>query len=70
LSALPVTIAEYCDDVPSVTVVAPLRVSVTVGGGGVGIASVTLRLRATEGLAMLVAVMVTLEYVGDFDGAV
>jgi hypothetical protein len=70
LSELPVTIAEYCDDVPRMTVVAPLRVSVTVGGGAVGAASVTLRLRATEGLAMLVAVMVTLEFVGDFDGAV
>jgi hypothetical protein len=70
LSELPVTVAEYCDDVPNVTVVAPLKVSVTVGGGGVGLARVTLRLRAIEGLARLVAVMVTWEYVEDFDGAV
>jgi hypothetical protein len=60
---LPVTVAAYCEDVPSVTVVAPLRESVTTGGGG-GATSATIRLRETVPSAALVAVMVTFEELG------
>src|ERR1700704_6898863 len=56
---LPFTTAVYCDEFPKVTLVVPVRVSVTTGGGGA--ASVTFRLRATEGSAMLVALIVTVE---------
>jgi hypothetical protein len=70
---LPVTVAVYCDEVPSVTLVAPLRVTVTdepppEGGGGE--ASVTARLCETEGSAILVAVIVTFEECGSLWGAV
>jgi hypothetical protein len=58
---LPVTVAAYCEDVPSVTVLAPLRESVTVGGGAT---SATIRLRETVLSAALVAVMVTFEELG------
>jgi hypothetical protein len=66
---LPLTVAVYCEELPKVTLVAPLRVSVTVGGGG-GAAIVTTRLCATEGTATLVAVMVTFEVGGAVAGAV
>ena len=64
---LPVTVATYCDDVPSVTVAAPVRVKV-MGGGRAG--RVTAELWATDGSATLVAVMVTFEDPGVFVGAV
>jgi hypothetical protein len=70
---LPVTVAVYCDEVPSVTLVAPLRVTVTVVppcGDVTGEASVTARLWETEVSAMLVAVMVTLADCGLLLGAV
>jgi hypothetical protein len=70
LFELPVTVAAYCEDVPSVTVPAPLRLSVTVGGGGGGEASVMVRLSATEGSAMLVAVIVIFEEPASLTGAV
>jgi hypothetical protein len=68
---LPFTTAAYCDELPNVTVAAPVRVSVTVGGGGGGGAtSVIVRLRATEGSAMLAAVIVTRDELGSVAGAV
>jgi hypothetical protein len=67
---LPVTVAVYCDEVPSTTLAAPFRVTVTVGGGGAGAASVTVRLRATVESAMLVAVIVTFDEPGWAVGAV
>jgi hypothetical protein len=67
---LPVTVAAYCDELPNVTVAAPLRVRVTVGGGGGGVTSVTVRLRATEGSATLVAVIVTFKDPDALAGAV
>jgi hypothetical protein len=70
---LPVTVAVYCDEAPSVTLVAPLRVTVTVVppcGEVTGEASVTVRLCETEVSAMLVAVMVTLADCGLLLGAV
>jgi hypothetical protein len=66
---VPVTVAAYCDEFPSVTFVAPLKLSVTVRGGGGGAASVTSRLRETEGSAVLVAVMVIVEELADVPGA-
>ena len=70
LFELPVTVAAYCEDVPSVTVVAPLRLSDTVGGGGGGETSVMVRLSATEGSATLVAMIVIFEEPGSVAGAV
>jgi hypothetical protein len=67
---LPVTIAVYCDEVPSVTLVGPLKASVTTGGGGAGAVSVTVRLRATDGFATLAAVIVTFDDWGALAGAV
>jgi len=64
---LPVTVAAYCDELPNVTEVAPLSVRVTVGGG---VTSVTVRLRATEGSATLVAVIVTVKDPDTLAGAV
>jgi hypothetical protein len=58
---LPFTVAAYCDEVPSVTLVAPLRLSVTVGGG---VTSVMVMLRATVVSAALVALTVTFEALG------
>jgi hypothetical protein len=69
VSELPVTVAAYRDEVPSVTVLAPLSASLTGGGGGGGAASVTFRFRATEGSAMLVALIVTVEEPGAVAGA-
>ena len=66
---LPVTVAVYCDEVPSVILAAPLRVTATTGGGA-GAASVTVRLRATVESAMLVAVIVTFDEPGWTVGAV
>jgi hypothetical protein len=64
--ALPFTTAVYCDEFPKVTLVVPVRVSVTGGGGA---ASVTFRFRATEESAMLVALIVTVEEPGAVAGA-
>jgi hypothetical protein len=59
---LPVMTALYCDDAPSVTLPEPLRVTVTVDGGATGAAARAMgRLCETEGLATLVAVIVTFE---------
>jgi hypothetical protein len=70
LFELPVTVAANCEDVPSVTVVAPLRLSVRIGGGGGGATSATVRLPATDGSATLVAVIVTFEKPASLAGAV
>jgi hypothetical protein len=61
--ALPVTVAMYCDVVPSVTLVAPTRVRTTGSSDVVfaGAASATGRLFETVGVAALVAVIVTCE---------
>ena len=66
---VPVTVAVYGDVVPSVTLVAPLTVTLTCGGGG-GAVSVTARLCETLESAMLVAVMLTLADCGMLPGAV
>jgi hypothetical protein len=54
----------YCDEVPRVTLDAPLRATIT-GGGGTGVvggtAKATGRLCETDGLATLVAVIITFE---------
>jgi hypothetical protein len=69
---LPLTVATYCEELPRLTLVAPLSVSVTgpppVGGGGAE--RVTTRLCATAESAALVALMVTLEPCGGLAGAV
>jgi hypothetical protein len=73
ISELPVTTAEYCAEVPRVTVVGPLSASVTGGSpppvpcGG---ASVTLRLFETAGSTTLVALIVTFDEDGSAAGAV
>jgi hypothetical protein len=69
---LPLTPATYCEELPRLTLVDPLSVSVTgpPPDGGGGAARVTARLCATESLATLVAVMVTLEFCGALAGAV
>jgi hypothetical protein len=54
---LPLTVARYCEELPRVTLVAPLSVSVTGAGGGA--VRVVTRLFATVVSATLVAVMVT-----------
>jgi hypothetical protein len=60
--ALPLTVETYCEELPRLTLVAPLSVSVTVPPpGGGGDVNVVTRLFATEVLATLVAVMVTVE---------
>jgi hypothetical protein len=68
---LPVTAAVYCDEVPRVTLVAPLRVKVT--GPSVvvfgGAASATGRLFDTVGAATLVAVIVMFGDCGALAGA-
>jgi hypothetical protein len=69
LLLLPLTVAVYCAEAPKPTLVAPLRVSVIVGGAG-GVVSVTVRLCDTELSAWLVAVIVTFEDAGMFCGAV
>jgi hypothetical protein len=59
---LPATAALYCDDAPSVTLLEPLRVTVIVDGGVTAAAArATGRLWEMEGLATLVAVIVTFE---------
>jgi hypothetical protein len=67
---VPFTVAAYWDEVASVTLVAPVRVSVTAGGGGGGATSVIIRLRTTDGSATLAAVIVTFEEPGSTAGAV
>jgi hypothetical protein len=69
VSEVPVTVAAYRDEVPSVTVLAPLSASLTGGGGGGGAASATVRLFAIEESAMLVALIVTVEEPGAVAGA-
>jgi hypothetical protein len=70
MSDVPVTVAAYCDDVPSVTLLAPLTASFTGGGGGGGgAARATTRLRATDGSATLTASIVTFEELGTVAGA-
>ena len=60
---VPVTVATYGAEVPSVTLVGPASFKATdeVSAGGCGAARATERLFATEGLATLVAVIVTEE---------
>jgi hypothetical protein len=72
VSAVPVTVAAYWAEVPSVTLVGPFRSSVT----GVvskealdGAESATPRLCEEAGLATLVAVIVTFEDCGALTGA-
>ena len=67
---LPDTVATYCDEVPSVTVVAPVRLKVMMTGGLAGATRVAARLWATDGSATLVALIVTFEDPGVFVGAV
>jgi hypothetical protein len=69
---LPLTVAEYCEELPSVTLAAPVRVSVTGPPplGGVGVMRVMAIPCATEGSATLVALMVTFEELDAFAGAV
>jgi hypothetical protein len=69
---LPLTVATYREELPRLTLVAPLSVSVTgpPPGGGGGEVRVTARLCATEPSATLVAVIVTLELCGALAGAV
>jgi hypothetical protein len=68
---LPVTVAAYCEELPSVTLVAPLNVRVTVEPPALlAAASVIARLCETDGSAALVAFMVTFDDAGSFAGAV
>jgi hypothetical protein len=66
---LPVTFAAYCDEAPSVTLVAPLNVNVTVGLLA-GAASATERVCETDGSAKLVAVRFTFDHLLFVVGAV
>jgi hypothetical protein len=73
---LPVTVAEYCDTVPSVTLAGPLTTRVTAeplpvppGGCGGAVRS-TARPSEASGFATLVAVIVTFEAWGALPGAV
>ena len=74
VSELPVTTAEYCAEVPRVTVEGPLSASVTDGSPPPvpcgGASNVTLRLWNTDESALLVAVIVTSDESGAADGAV
>jgi hypothetical protein len=68
---LPVTVAAYCAEVPSVTLVAPLNVRVTGDPAPLlAAASVIARLCETDGSTALVAVMVIFDDAGSFAGAV
>ena len=66
---LPVTVAAYCDDWPSVTLVDPLRVKVTVVGVFGCAVNVTVMLCDTDGSAALAALIVTLDDCGAAAGA-
>jgi hypothetical protein len=69
---VPVTLARYCAEVPSVTLVGPLRSSVTGDapeGTFAGAESATPRLCEELGLARLVAVIVTFDDWGALTGA-
>jgi hypothetical protein len=65
---LPFTVAAYCEEVPSVTVVRPLSANVTFGAFGAF--RTTEILCATDGSALLVAVIATFEDCGRLAGAV
>src|SRR5579859_7305770 len=66
----PATVAAYCDVAPSITLVDPLRVTVTTGWlGAAGVVSPTTRLCAVAGSATLAAVMVTVPDPGVLAGA-
>ena len=73
---LPVTVAEYCDTVPNVTLAGPLRTRVTAEplpvppGDCGGAVSSTARPSEAIGFATLVAVIVTFEAWGALAGAV
>jgi hypothetical protein len=69
---LPFTVAAYCEELPSVTLVGPLKVKVTVVPPPLlaGAASVTARLWETDGSTALVTVIVTFDDAGSFAGAV
>jgi hypothetical protein len=68
---LPLTVAAYCEELPSVTLVGPLNVRVTVDPAPLlAAASVIARLWETDGSTALVAVMVTFDDAGSFAGAV
>jgi hypothetical protein len=69
---LPVTIAAYFDEFPSITLAAPLRVTDTTGAGGVGGGAIrfTARLCDFEESATLAAVIVTVPVLELFAGAV
>jgi hypothetical protein len=68
---LPATAAMYCDEVPSVTVVAPSRATATGASDVVfaGVASTTGRLFETVGVAALVAVIIKFGDWGALAGA-
>jgi hypothetical protein len=65
---LPLTFAAYCDEVPNVTLIAPLNVNVT-GGAATGAASATASVCETDGSATLVAVMFTFDHLLFIAGA-
>jgi hypothetical protein len=69
---LPVTVATYFDEFPSITLAAPLRLTDTTGAGGVGGGAIrlTARLCDLEESATLAAVIVTVPVLELFAGAV
>jgi hypothetical protein len=74
VSELPVTVAVYCAEAPSLTVVAPLNDRVMGEPDPfpevpAGATNVTPRLCETDGSATLVAAIVTWGAAGDFVGA-
>jgi hypothetical protein len=70
VSVEPATVAAYCEVVPSVTLVDPLRLTVTTGWlGACGVVSPTTRLCAVSGSATLAAVIVTVPDPGVLAGA-
>ena len=66
---VPDKIAVYWAEVPSVTLLAPVKVKVIAGGGGAGASKVTERLCEMAGSARLVAMMVTDDDFGAVAGA-
>lgn len=68
--AVPVTVAVYCENAPSSTLLAPLIAIVIVDGGGAGAAtSVTVTLCDVATFFALVAVILILEDAGIVAGA-